>query len=1207
MKFLNKSLILLFILLIFSIGAVSANDSGNLLAQDSNSDYVDNLNGDYDSVYDDSISEELNSEISVNPYSSDSSLSNKIESRETYDSGSNVNTLSEAGSLSSGSESNIIKINESNYNEYFDDKGNVYTYKVSNFDIIDLSGNFTGKVFNFTIPVNVTSLNSDAYLYNSSIIFDHVVNDKWSEVSNLYINNSCDKVGVNCVLIAFSKNILVTNNILYSESSSGNPVRLGFSNYVNVTNNILETWYGTIISEDGSLQFNNSWTHSGIMLAESHNNYIASNYVTVKESNPIYLAAYGVGPSNYNVIFNNTVRSSSVHNVTGLPNPSSWTYGIQLMGSNNKVLNNTIYNVYRGVSSEGKYNEVVGNILFNITGGYGEGNNGTDGGEAAIYGTIGTLIANNTILSSNFSVSGGAIYVGKNNTVYGNYININSGYSINLGEGSDNSIIYNNTMISKDSKEGIIHSIGSNSNVTICDNYLYSENGDGILFKKVSIQKIPKSIYIFDNEINVSGNLFNLNDVQSDLICENNTCKKRNVVVDSSNFFSFFDEEGFLKDKYDIFNYKYNNDYSIVNLIFKGDFVDLAINSTLVDSITIDKPISITGENCVIKNIPLVISSNDINISNIKFVLEDVIKDTSAISVTNAKNVNLTNNQIFTDGLDGIVVSGSIVNIYDNEIRTAGSGLGVLAISGSQVFIIHNFINSSSNYAINLTDTGDSSSENLKNNISDNYLVSKSSNTIYYSPGCENNNIIGYNEGIHSYLVFYNNSVFINSNPLFVVGLYDIDNNPISNAELVLTIISSNGTPTKLSVFTNDQGLALVNANLTQDNYKVSINFNGHSFYCPSNLDNQDLSVKLRDVELSVESIESYYGIPIIINVTFTSIDSSNLDGKKIYLNISGTISDAVTSNGTAQFRLGFLNVGDYDLKFYFEEDENCSSASTNSTLKIVPMATNLDVNNLVMFYNDGTKLIVYLKDNENNPIYNQNLAITLNGKTYNLVTDSAGKVSLAINLVPKTYTATIKFIGDGNYLSSNKSISVQVKTRTTKIVASNLVKYYGDSKTLVAYLKDTNNKAIASKTVSITINGKTYKKTTDKNGKVSLSISLSPKTYYATFKFSGNYHTSATKKVSVKIVKPSIKATSTKVKKGKKLTIVFKDVNKKVIKSQKVYFKFLGKKYTAITSSKGTITLTCNIKKGSYNVVAGFSSTKTYGKTTATIKFKVV
>ena len=729
MKFLNKSLILLFILLILSIGAVSANDSDNLLAQDSNSDDVDNLNLDYDSVYDDSISEELDSEISVNPYSSDSSLSNyKNESRETYDSGSNsnINSLSEANSLGSGSES-IIKINESNYKEYFDDNGNVYTYKVSNFDIIDLSGNFTGKVFNFTIPVNVTSLNSDAYLYNSSIVFDHVVNDKWSEVSNLYINNSCDKVGVNCVLIAFSKNILVTNNILYSESSSGNPVRLGFSNYTNITNNILETWYGTIISEDGSLQFNNSWTHSGIMVAESHHNYIASNDVTVKESNPIYLAAYGVSPSNYNVIFNNTVRSSSVHNVTGLPNPSSWTYGIQLMGSNNKVLNNTVYNVYRGISSAGGDNEIIGNILFNITGGYGEGNNGTDGGEAAIYGTLRTLIANNTILSSNFSVSGGAICVGKNNTVYGNYVNINSGYGLYLVS-SDNSMICNNTIICNDSKEGIIKSDTNNaafSNVTICSNYLRSENGDGIYFKK-SGSKVQKSIYIFNNEIIVSGNLFNLKDVQSDLICENNTCKKMNVEVDSSNFFSFFDDEGFLKDKYDIFNYTYDNNYSIVNLIFKGDFVDLAI-----DSITMDKPISITGENCVIKNIPLVINSNDINISNIKFVLDN-LTNTSAISVIDAKNVNLTNNQIFTEGLDGIVVSGSIVDIRDNQIRTNGSGLGILAISRSQVFIIHNFINSSSTYAINLTDTGDSSSENLKNNISDNYLVSKSSNTIYY-------------------------------------------------------------------------------------------------------------------------------------------------------------------------------------------------------------------------------------------------------------------------------------------------------------------------------------------------------------------------------------------------------------------------------------------------------------------------------------------
>ena len=73
------------------------------------------------------------------------------------------------------------------------------------------------------------------------------------------------------------------------------------------------------------------------------------------------------------------------------------------------------------------------------------------------------------------------------------------------------------------------------------------------------------------------------------------------------------------------------------------------------------------------------------------------------------------------------------------------------------------------------------------------------------------------------------------------------------------------------------------------------------------------------------------------------------------------------------------------------------------------------------------------------------------------------------------------------------------------------------------------------------------------------------------------------------------------------KVQLEFKTYNGKIIKDQKVYFKFKGKTYNLITNSKGITTLTCNIKKGSYSGVVGFKSTSTYGTTKTNIKFKVV
>ncbi|WP_219317687.1 right-handed parallel beta-helix repeat-containing protein [Methanobrevibacter gottschalkii] len=1086
----------------------------------------------------------------------------------------------------------VIKLTESDFNNYFNEEGYVDTTKVSPYDTFDLSGSFKNvEVMIFTIPVTVTSTSCDAYLKDCTIQFDNVIasESKWAKVSNLRIENTIAS-GFNGVIATNSAYIEITNNVIYSESASGNPIRLLASNYTNVRNNVLETWY-----KSAGNGFNASWTHSCILLGESHHNYIANNKITVKESNPIYLSSYGCGPSNYNIIVNNTICSSSKSTKTGLSNPSSWTYGIQIFGSYNKALNNTIFNVFRGISTDGKCNEIVGNIIFNITGGYNEGNDGTLGGDYAIVGAVGSLIANNTIYNSKmytFGGSGGsAIYVGPNNEVYGNKITvIDSSNGINIGGFSSNVNIYDN-IINTESGNGV-YALGHMKNLSIMYNVITSESGIGIQIKKQSNSKYPTNVFIINNTILTANEVFiDVNDVlnKSSLICENNTYKKI-AVVTADNFFSYFDNEGNLKSD------------NIGILVFKGSFDSDDIN---VNSININQPVYILGNEVNIKNIQFNITSNNVVVEKINFDIEY----NSAIYLSNADNVLLVRNVIMSSSTNpAIVVSKSAANILSNKIQS--NDLAILVDYGSRVMVNNNLINVTGDYTIDLTNSGNFSSDVLKNNVSNNYLLAnlKGDASVSYLDTCENNSIIYDNDGLISNLVVKDTVSFVNQNPMLLIYLLDFEGNYISNGKIRINLTDSKGQYTVYYVFTNSHGIALFEENIPVDNYTFSAVYDGNDIYKHSQVLNKKLDVIYMDTSLYVSDINTYYNVPVIIKATLKGNGNVFLKGKIVYITVNGkTYKNITVDGGVVTFNIGTLPKGNYTINYLFYNDENCTGSFENSKIFVKIMPTNIDARNVVMFYNDNSGIVAYLKDNECKGIGGKTVSIEINGKIYKKTTDKNGKFTLKVSLVPKIYSVSLKFSGDSNYKPSYKSMKVQVKTRITKIVASNLVKYYGDSKKLVIYLKDTNNKAVVGKSITIKINGKTYKRNTDKNGKASLSISLSKKIYKATIKFSAKYHKASSKKIKVSVVAPKVSALSKSVKKGKKLFVVFKTYNNKHIVNQKVYFKFKGKTYNLITNSKGTTTLTCNIKKGVYSVVVGFKSTSTYGTAKTNIKFNVV
>lgn len=1158
MRYLNQILILVLIVIIVSMGCVGAADSNDAIANNVQSDFnIDetlNYPGNPDEILNDDIPDIKNS-----PYNESNNLKNNQK---------------------------VVELTESNFYEYFSEDGYVDTSKVSPYDTFDLSGNFSNiEIMIFTIPVTVTSTSGDAYLKDCTIQFDKVraSESNWIKVSNLKIDNKIAS-GFNGVIATYSSYIEITNNTIYSESAGGNPVRILGSNYINVTDNVLKTWYKS--SESG---FNASWTHSCIILGESHYNYIANNDIAVKESNPIYLSEYGCGPSNYNIIFNNTIRSLTKSEKTGLYNPSSWTYGVQIMGEYNRIIKNTIYNVYRGISTDGNYNEIIGNVIFNITGGYYEGNDGTQGGEYAIVGNLGSLIANNTVYDSKFNDAGSAIYVGPNNNVYGNNLTVTDSNAIIIHASSSNVNIHDNIINTKSGKG--IYTLGHMNNVTIMSNIITSESGIGIQIKKQSNSKYPKNVYIVNNYILTSNDIFI--DVEgvlnkSSLICENNTCKKI-VVVTKENFFSYFDNHG---------NLKLDN---IGILVFKGSFDSNELN---VNSININQSVYILGNNVNIKNIQFNITSSNVIVENINFNIESE----SAIYLNNANNVSLIGNQIKSISPNSaIIVSKSFTKILSNKIQA--KSLGILADYGSQIIVNNNVIKVTGNYTIDLTSSGNSSSDLVKNNISNNYLLGnlKGDLSVSYLNMCENNNIIYDNDGLISKLIVNDNVAFVNQNPMLVINLVDFDGNPIVDKKITLKLTNSQGQQSVYSVFTNIHGIALLKEAIPVGNYKFSAIYDGDEFYKSSQALNITLNVIYMDTSLLISNINTYYGISIVIKAILKGNDVILLDNKTISVTVNGKTYKNSTVNGVAAFNIGILPKGSYSIDYVFDDDENCTGSIGKANLVVNMMPTVIGANNVVMFYKDGSGVIAYLKDNAGKSIAGKAITIEINGKAYKKTTDKKGKVTLPVSLTPKTYSVSLNFIGDSNYKSSSKSIKVQVKTRITKIVASNLVKYYGDSKKLVIYLKDANNKAIAGKLMIIKINGKTYKKTTDKKGKVSLSLSLSKKTYKATIKFSAKHHKSSSKIVKVSVVSPKVSALSKNVKAGKKLNVVFKTYNGKVISGQKVYFKFKGKTYYLTTNSKGITTLTCNVKKGLYNVVAGFKSASVYGSTKTNIRFKVI
>ena len=262
---------------------------------------------------------------------------------------------------------------------------------------------------------------------------------------------------------------------------------------------------------------------------------------------------------------------------------------------------------------------------------------------------------------------------------------------------------------------------------------------------------------------------------------------------------------------------------------------------------------------------------------------------------------------------------------------------------------------------------------------------------------------------------------------------------------------------------------------------------------------------------------------------------------------------------------------------FYFE------SASAYATLTAYWLTdTSISVNSKVY----PTDVLATLKDKNGKLLLNKQISVVINGKTYNLNTDSSGSVKMP-TVARGTYSISVSFAGDNEYYDSKNTVKVTVMPSITGNKDYTL--YYGNTVKYSVRIVGTDGKYVgAGKVVTIKVNGQTYKVSTDKNGYAIKFLKLKAGKYTITSEYNGD-------KVLNKVTfKPTLTAKNIAVKKGKKVkfTVKLVDKNGKVLKKKKVTFKVKGKKYTAKTNKKGVATVTVkNLKK-----VGKFTITSSYG-----------
>lgn len=240
-----------------------------------------------------------------------------------------------------------------------------------------------------------------------------------------------------------------------------------------------------------------------------------------------------------------------------------------------------------------------------------------------------------------------------------------------------------------------------------------------------------------------------------------------------------------------------------------------------------------------------------------------------------------------------------------------------------------------------------------------------------------------------------------------------------------------------------------------------------------------------------------------------------------ISLNINGKYYYAKLNDGKASLDLAFDGGGDYELSASYGNNL-FSSNIVQFNFTVNKENTVLSAKPLVKVYGGSENSIITLKDTKGNLIKDAIIKFDINGKQSVFKTNDKGQISVAIDLKPGSYTATVSYAGDKVHSATGMKVSITVIKKSSKFKASKKTfKLKKKTKKYSVTLIDKSGKSIKNAKVKLTIKGETYVAKTNSKGKATFKIKkLNEKgSFKATVKFAGNkYYKGANKRVAFKV-----------------------------------------------------------------------------------------
>lgn len=357
---------------------------------------------------------------------------------------------------------------------------------------------------------------------------------------------------------------------------------------------------------------------------------------------------------------------------------------------------------------------------------------------------------------------------------------------------------------------------------------------------------------------------------------------------------------------------------------------------------------------------------------------------------------------------------------------------------------------------------------------------------------------------------------------------------------------------------------------LTAGEYQAIVSYLGSEKYNLAN-NSVNFTVAKKEINMNVTIDKDYRDITVNVNL------SEKLDGNLTVL-VNNTSYTLTYINGTGSLIFKNLTYGHYTVNVTFTKD-NYQSINVSENVEINSIKTVLETENVVMYYKNGTRFVVVLKDIDGNPLANMNVTISINGRDYIKQTDENGTAFMSLNLDSKNYTVVTTFNGTSKYFGTSANNTVSI---LPTIISKNIVKYYRNGTQFYVTVLDFNGNSLANTTIRFNIHGVFYNKTTDENGTAKLNIQLRPGNYIITvFNLVTGEQTGNNVTVLSKIVEnyDLVKY----YQNASRFSVKILDNQGYPVEGTIVTFNINGVFYYKETDSKGIASLGINLRPGKY------------------------